>query len=82
MFNSIKKNFQRVMDGWDDMLEEWAEQTPKIKSAVERKDWRAALHHVSGYREAAQQHLYKVWFYLFWPRRIFEVWLIIYLIRG
>ena len=65
-----RKNLSRITEGWNKMLMEWAEATEKVKDAVKRKDWKDAIHHLSDYRGAGTQHLWRLHFYLFWPKWI------------
>lgn len=76
-WEKLQTNAGKVADGFPLMYEEWGEQTEKVKDALSRKDYRDALHHAAGYREAAQQHLSKLWFYTFWPKWGLVVYLIL-----
>ena len=78
MLDNLKTNFRKITDGFVPFKAEWDEQTFKVAEALGRWDILDALHHFSGYRQAAQEHLHKVWFYTFWPK-----WgVVIYLIWG
>tara|TARA_R110000851_G_scaffold24095_1_gene69940 strand:+ start:1114 stop:1398 length:285 start_codon:yes stop_codon:yes gene_type:complete len=82
IIDKLKTNLRKVMEGFADFKEEAQEQTVKIKSAWNDPDNRLfhrvgrVLHHFSGYREAAQQHLYKFWFYTFWLKWGAVAWVV------
>jgi hypothetical protein len=62
------KNMEQVRKGIDAFKLESELQTTLIKSAIKRKDYQRAVHHAFGYRAAAQEHMWKLWFYTFWPK--------------
>tara|TARA_R110000851_G_scaffold40320_2_gene101755 strand:- start:18274 stop:18528 length:255 start_codon:yes stop_codon:yes gene_type:complete len=71
--DGFAKNLQRIREGYDDMRLEWKQNNASVKSAWVRKDMPGLTHHLSDYRGACQEHMWKFWFYAFWPRRVVEV---------
>ena len=63
-----RKNLSRITEQFPAFTAECREQTKKVKDALSRRDLPDALHHASGYLEAALQHLHKLWFYLWIPK--------------
>ena len=75
--DGMEKNLSRITEGKDKMLMEWAEATEKVKDAFKKRDYKDMLHHISDYRGAGTQHLWRLHFYLFWPKWIvvgFLIW--------
>tara|TARA_R110001606_G_scaffold233063_1_gene380498 strand:- start:14 stop:265 length:252 start_codon:yes stop_codon:yes gene_type:complete len=76
ILGKLRKNFESVQDGFEPLKTEWYEQNAKVKDAINNKDLPDLVHHLSGYRQAAQEHLHKLWFYTFWPKWALVVYLI------
>jgi len=64
----IMTNLRKVGEGFDNFFVEANETTGKVAAAWHKRALLRVLHHGSGYLEASQQHLYKLWFYTFLPR--------------
>jgi len=65
-----RKNLSRVLEGVDEAKKEWAEIPPKLQDALHNKDYKDFFHHLSDYRGAGTEHLWRLHFYLFWPKWI------------
>jgi len=66
-----RKNLSRVLEGWEAAKNEWAEIPPKLINAFHNRDYKDFFHHLSDYRGAATEHLWRLNFYLFWPKWLF-----------
>lgn len=68
--DGIAKNIERVKEGFEAAKAEWAEIPPKLLEAIKNKDPVDFIHHLSDYRGAGTEHLWRLHFYLFWPKWI------------
>jgi hypothetical protein len=68
--DGMAKNWSRVTEGWDKMIMEWKDANEKVADAWQKRDIKDMLHHISDYRGAGTQHLWRLHFYLFWPKWI------------
>ena len=66
--DGVQKNLSRVREGFDAAKKEWVETPAKLKLAIKDKDFIRVVHHLSDFRGAGTEHLWKLHFYLFWPK--------------
>lgn len=65
MANGLKKNLERVVEGWKTCGKLWKLRWRLLGEAVDDKDWGDALHHlVGGFLSDALQALYRTQLYL------------------
>ena len=63
-----RKNLAVVIEGFEEAKKEWKDTVPKLKEAFESKDYKDFFHHLSDFRGAGTEHLWRLHFYLFWPK--------------
>lgn len=65
MGDGIRKNWQRVVEGWQTFGRSCRIRWRLLRQAAYRKEWGDVLHHlVGGFLSDALQDLYRTWLYL------------------
>lgn len=65
MADGLRKNWQRVVEGWESFGRSCRVRWRNLGAAVDDRDWKQAIHHlVGGFLSDALQDLYRTWLYL------------------
>ena len=62
--DGMAKNLEVIKEGWEDTKDEWQDANLKVRDAIEKKDYRDLLHHLTDYKGAVLQHNWRLWSYL------------------